>query len=564
MAPVLPFYDSSGFAVSASVELAIAAVLVFAAIAWRPWIERRAAAFAQRTGWCMAALAIAPVLLRAVMLAKHPVPSPDVYDEFSHLLVADTLRHFRLANPAHALPQFFETFFVLQRPTYSSIYPIGQGLVLAMGWNLFGLPWAGVLLSTAALCSLCYWMLRGWTTPGWALLGGVLAVMEFGPLCAWTNNYWGGGYTAAAGCLVFGALPRLRQEHRLRDAGLLGLGLGMHLLSRPFESIFLLLSAVLFLLPDWRRMAKPAVAAALVCVPAVGLVLAQNKQVTGSWATLPYALSQYQYGVPASFTFEAHPTPHHALTEEQEMDYRMQRSFVNLRNGETESVGSYLQRLIYRIRFYRFYFYAPLYVAAVFFLPGLREYRFLWVALTILIFSLGTNFYPLFLAHYVAALTCLFVLIGVEGLRRLSLWRAGPEAARVLVCLCALQFAWSWASDRFPVPEQRIAINRQLASVPGKLLVFVRYWPNHIFQNEWVYNAADIDGSRVVWARDLGDAEDAKLREYYSDRTLLLLEADARPPRLGPYQPEPQQPPEKPPEKPKDKNPPKVVFENVQ
>ena len=118
--------------------------------------------------------------------------------------------------------QFFETFFVLQQPTYSSIYPIGNGLMLAIGWTVFGTPWAGVLLGTAAFCALCYWMLRGWTTPGWALLGGLLAVFEFGPLNQWTNNYWGGGFSAAAGCLVFGALPRLR----LADSRwLLGLGL---------------------------------------------------------------------------------------------------------------------------------------------------------------------------------------------------------------------------------------------------------------------------------------------------------------------------------------------------
>ena len=146
------------------------------------------------------------------MLPHHPVPSPDVYDEFGHLLVADTLLHFRLANPPHPLHQFFETFFVLQTPSYASIYPIGQGLTLAIGRAIFGLPWAGVLLSSAAMCALCYWMLRGWTTPGWALLGGLLAVIEFGPLNAWMNSYWGGGLAACGGCLVFGALPRLRAE----------------------------------------------------------------------------------------------------------------------------------------------------------------------------------------------------------------------------------------------------------------------------------------------------------------------------------------------------------------
>ena len=204
----------------------------------------------------MLLLAALPIVLRLALLPNHPVPTPDVYDEFGHLLVADTLRHFRFANPPHALSQFFETFFVLQHPTYSSIYPIGQGIALAIGWTFFGLPWAGVVLSAAAFCALTYWMLRGWTTPLWALLGGLFAVIEFGPLNQWMNDYWGGSLTAVAGCLVFGALPRLRtglhvprQAPRERDAVLLGLGLAIHLLTRPYESIFLFAAVAIYLMP---------------------------------------------------------------------------------------------------------------------------------------------------------------------------------------------------------------------------------------------------------------------------------------------------------------------------
>src|SRR6202167_4086373 len=331
----LPPNNPIGFSTGDFIELALAAFLVILAVTWRTRIAVYGEKLARRTGWCMLALAVLPVVLRLAMLPWHPGPSPGVYDEFSHLLGADTLRHFRLANPPHALPQFFETFFVLQSPSYGSIYPIGQGLALAIGWTLFGTPWAGVLLATAAFCSLCYWMLRGWTTPSWALLGGLLAVFEFGPINQWTNSYWGGGYTAVAGCLVFGALPRLRNAWRTRDAALLGLGLAMHLLSRPYESIFLLLSVVLFLLPDFRKLARPALVAALICLPAIGIVLAQNKQATGNWMTLPYSLSQYQYGVPASFTFQPHPVPHNDLTREQEMDYRMQRAFRNAEQDAT-------------------------------------------------------------------------------------------------------------------------------------------------------------------------------------------------------------------------------------
>src|SRR5262249_27576027 len=145
-------------------------------------------------------LAATPVILRLLLLPHHPVPSPDVYDEFGHLFVADTLRHFRLANPPHPFHRFFETFFILQEPTYSSIYPLGQGIMLAFG-RIFGHPWAGVLISTAALCSLSYWMLRAWVGAQWALVGGVLAIITFGPLNSWMNSYWGGSFAAAAGCL---------------------------------------------------------------------------------------------------------------------------------------------------------------------------------------------------------------------------------------------------------------------------------------------------------------------------------------------------------------------------
>src|SRR5580693_9096568 len=217
----VPLHNPIGFGAVDFIELFVAGLLVALVLVWRPFIAPAAAKLSRRTVWCMLLLGALPVALRLVLLPNHPVPTPDIYDEFGHLLVADTLRHLRLANPPHPLHAFFETFFVLQQPTYSSIYPIGNGLALVIGWIVFGLPWSGVLLATGAFCALCYWMLRGWTTPGWALFGGMLAVFEFGPLNQWTNTYWGGALSAAAGCLVFGALPRLRNGGRLRDGMLL-------------------------------------------------------------------------------------------------------------------------------------------------------------------------------------------------------------------------------------------------------------------------------------------------------------------------------------------------------
>ncbi|MGD0132962.1 MAG: hypothetical protein ABSE57_12990 [Bryobacteraceae bacterium] len=557
------------FGPSDLLELALAVLLVVMAFVSRPWMEPIALRLAPKTGWCMLLLALLPVALRLALLPHHPVPSPDVYDEFGHLLVADTLRHFRLANPPHPLHQFFETFFVLQAPAYASIYPIGQGLVLAIGRAIFGLPWAGVLMSSATMCSLCYWMLRGWTTPGWALLGGLLAVMEFGPLNAWVDSYWGGGLAACGGCLVFGALPRVRSGGRAggrwHAGALLGLGIGISWLCRPYETIFLILSVLAFLAKDWRSLARPAAAAAITLLPFAGLSLLQNKQVTGSWTTLPYVLSRYQYGVPAAFTWQTNPQPHLDLTREQQLQYKMQTSF---RASGPETIKSYLLRLGYRVRYYRFFFLPALYVALPFFLLKLREPRFLWVALTLALFALGVNFYPFFEVHYLGALTCLFVLVSVTALDSMN-----QDAARLVIYLCLAHFVF-WYSRSFldrPVPGRRTAIQQQLAQSPGDQLVFVRYWPQHIFQIEWVYNDADIDHAPVVWARDLGDSEDQKLLHYYPARTAWLLEPDAMPPKLTRYQAEVQQPKVEPlkvePPAPKAKSPtankPPLRFEEV-
>ncbi|HLM98995.1 MAG TPA: hypothetical protein VK335_06925 [Bryobacteraceae bacterium] len=555
----LPLHNPIGFGASDFILLTVAAVLVLFALLWRPIVEPCVRSLAPRAGWCMLLLAVLPVALRLLLLAHHPIPTPSVSDEFSHLLVADTLLHFRLANPPHALHQFFETFFVLQEPAYGSIYAIGQGMVLVLGRLLFGHPWAGVALATAALCSLSYWMLRAWTTPGWALAGGLVCVMQFGPLCQWMNSYWCGSVPAAAGCLVFGALPRLRENGRPRDAALLALGLAINLLTRPYESVFLVLSVLLFFAPAPRKFVRAIPVMVLVITPSVVLTLAQNKHATGSWTTLPYMLSRYQYGVPTTFTFQPNPIPHRQLTPEQQLDYETQ---VAVHGKDTDTIGRYFERFLFRVRFNRFFWVAPLYLAFPFFILALREKRFIWVVATLLLVSLGTNFYPYFYPHYIAAVTCLFVLVSIAGLERLSRLSVrgrpvGQDAARLILFLGTAHFLFwygvhlfenqpftrpleqfqTWDIINHDDPEGRIAIHNQLMKSPGKQLVFVRYWPQHAFQ-EWVHNAADIDGSPIVWARDLGAAENAKLVRYYPNRSAWLLEPDARPPKLTPYVPD--------------------------
>jgi hypothetical protein len=451
--------------------------------------------------------------------------------------------------------RFFETNFVLQEPTYSSIYPPGQAIPLAFGQVVFGSQWAGVLLCAGAFCALCYWMLRAWTTPTAALAGGLLTVFVYGPLQYWMNTYWGGSAAAAAGCLIFGSLPRLRAQARPRDALLLGLGAAMEWLTRPFETLLISLGAALFLCvafrTRWRALVRTVALATAVTIPALAFTLLENRAVTGHWTTLPYMLSQYQYGVPTSFTFQANPTPHNSLTPEQQTDYDLQAS---IHGQAPDSLATFADRLLKRVRFARFFFPVPLLLAMPAFLASLRQPRFVWVLLALTIVAFGTNFYPYFYPHYIAGAACLLTLAGVTALRQIGRW--SPLAARVLFLLCVVQFlfwyglhlfaGWgpalaltdqyeSWDFVNHGDPEGRLAIDRRLAQASGKQLVFVRYGPRHPL-DQWVFNAADIDGSPVVRALDLGPAENEQLLRYYRNRTAWLLEPDAQPPRLTPYQ----------------------------
>jgi hypothetical protein len=540
----LPLHNPIGFGAGDFIELALAGLLAVLVLARAP-IEPLARKLAQRTGWCMLFLAGLTIALRLALLPANPVPTAKGADDFSYLLLGDTLAHFRLANPPHPLHQFFETNFVLQEPSYSSIYPLGPALALALGQVVFHLPWAGVVLSVAAFCALCYWMLRGWTTPGWALVGGLLAVCEFGPLSYWMNCYWGGAVSAAAGCLAFGALPRLRERGRIRDAILLGLGIGAQMLSRPYESVILDAAVVLFLLPALPKFVKVAPVVMLAVLPAVALLAFHNRAVTGSWTTLPYMLSRYQHGVPTTFTFQPRPVPHAQLTAAQQLYYEGQ-------SAAHDAMPGFFGRLASRLPFTRFFLLPPLLLTLPFFLLLVREFRFAWAALTLLLFALGSNFYPYFFPHYVATAACLVVLAAVAGLERLG--RFNGLAARWIVVLCGAHFLFWYglnalgdekilnAMSQYAAgdaisrgdPEHRIAIDAQLAQAPGKQLVFVRYWAGHGY-HEWIHNAADIDGARVVMALDLGPDENQALEHYYSGRTVWLLEPDAIPPRLTPY-----------------------------
>jgi len=495
------------------------------------------------------------IAIRVALLPRLPVPVPGIHDEFSYLLMGDTFAHGRLSNPSHPVWISFETFHVNWFPRYASMYPPGQGFVLAFGEGL-GNPWIGVLLSCAVMCVVIYWMLLAWLPPRWAVLGGSIAWLKFCIASYWVNSYWGGAAAATGGALLLGALARLLRRPRTRDAILFALGLAILANSRPYEGLIFSLPS-LFVLARWlfqkasrssevrnrwRAVALPIGAILLITATFMSFY---NWRLTGKPLLFPNALNVRTYHTAPMFLFQA---------SKPEIQYNNQQ-FEDFYNGwEREEYDHSRQSVkclswLKSVRFFSAFAWWGMLLAlpALFFVIRDRRTRLAWVTLGFV--AAATYLIVWSNAHYAAPVTCLLILLYLQSLRHLRLmhwkrWRWGATLARTSVLLLLVDtagavmrkdcdtFYWTCQGD-----VSRLTIQRKLEALPGKHLVMVRYTDDHNIHDDWVYNGAEIDSAKVLWAREINPEQDAKLLKYFGDREVWLVTPDTDNTFLEPYMP---------------------------
>jgi len=530
-------------AVAAEWILLAIAVLLVATLLYRiplrkmaRWFRRLAARRRLAIALCFAV----PLVIRLSLLGVMPVPDPSIHDEFSHLLLGDTLAHGRLANPPHPLWHHFESIHILQQPTYASMYPPAQGAFLAVGQVAFGSPWAGVLLSVGLMCAAICWMLQGWFPPAWALFGTVIVICKICLTGIWINSYLGGSPAAIGAALVVGAIAARR-----RYPVIFGLGLVVLMNSRPFEGALLGLLALLYLFLNQALNRTFVSRAALVLSAGVLFAGYYNFRVTGKPLQMPYMLNRASYGWPENLGFL--PPIQLAPLRNAPMEAMRQKELANrtiytdwrlfLENLDTKFFDNWT------------YFLGPVLSVPLFF-AGRRRRTWALVRLLGALLALNLVQMVLYPYHLGPAVPLIFaaVLLGVRALY-VTMKRHHPAHARAmlvalpatLVLIAAMkEFAPElrlplayWETGHEPHRDARAAIQRFLMERPGPQLVIVRYGPGHSPSQEWVYNRANIDKSKVVWARELQDNEE--LLTYYANRTKWLLKADEYPQRVVPY-----------------------------
>jgi hypothetical protein len=478
-------------------------------------------------------VAVLVLATRAVLLRLMPMPQPEVQDEFSYLLAADTFASGRLTNPQHPMWVHFETMHENMRPTYASKYPPAQGLVLAFGQRFLGHPWWGVWLSMGGLCAAVCWMLQGYVSPGWAFVGGILTVLQIGITSYWMNSYWGGAVAGIGGALVLGALPRLIRCPSVSAVLAASFGIVILANSRPFEGAVTVVAAcvVSWMWMRSERMSWSGLFNARLILPAVLLFLCgaawmgyYNYRVTGSALTLPYMVNDREYAyAPHFYLLRARERPvyrHEVLRAMWDWDAEVYRT---ARHDPLRRVALTWGNRIGPKLFPSLWVFAALIAVIAVRSRETKAAVSIFGAVFVAI-SLETMAY----SHYAAPAFGAAMVLETLGLAWLA-GRARLSDRSLIVSAFVIAALASGIMSISPPPviiQGRSEILSELERQPGRQLVFVRFSHSRWWE-DWVYNRAEIDRSRIVWAHDMGEERNRELLDYYPDRTAWILEHDS-------------------------------------
>jgi hypothetical protein len=271
----------------------------------------------------------------------------------------------------------------------------------------------------------------------------------------------------------------------------------------------------------------------------LGALAYYNVSVTGNPLRLPYVVHESTYGQCPLFLWDSPPSTkvyRHAVLKE----YHHQWSRDAYRRQQ-HALGWIREKATSLIAMWRFFLGVALTIPLVV-IPRFVHHptlRFALASTTLLLAA--SSAVAWMLPHYLAPTAPLLFLVVTVALRCLGTaqragQRVGPSLVGAVVLLHTVtlvaaivpycqqpQTGWQW---------QRARLLETLEQTPGQHLVLVHYGGQHNVHAEWVYNRADIDGAKVVWARDMGDQCNQPLLDYFRHHRVWHVDADAEPVRF--------------------------------
>jgi hypothetical protein len=310
--------------------------------------------------------------------------------------------------------------------------------------------------------------------------------------------------------------------------------------------------------PSHTQVARLGALSVLICLVAVAWLAFYDYRAFQNPLTLPYSVNRAQYAMAPYYVWQP-PRPAPAYHHD------VMRRFYSFNELEAfkkiHSVAGFLPETLAKlVRTFEFFAGILLLVPLIMIRRVFLDRRVRFLVLCTLVLAAGMVIENFLIAHYLAPFTAVFYAIGLQAMRHLRVWRPGDQPAgqalvRFMVVSCLILAAlrpfagplhlalpeWpasNW-TDRWYGPDhfgtERARVQAALEGQPGRQLVLVRYSDKHNPQDEWVYNAADIIDSKVVWAREMDSKDNRELIDYFRDRTVWLVQPDSLPAIVSPW-----------------------------
>ncbi len=474
---------------------------------------------------------------------------PVIHDEAAYLLQARMLAQGHLVGPARPLPQFFEQFHVFVTPVLTSKYPLGFALALVPGIWL-GLPGFAPILLSGLTGAMLFLLARRLATPSVALLTWLLWVVTPGSL-RFRPSYLTESLTGLLWLASWWSLLEWRRTGRRGWLLALSLLVAWQTLTRPVTAIaFTAPVAVVVLLTTyqtrrWRDLgiAIPLGAACLAILPY------QNKVSTGSWRHTPltlYSKVYFPFDLPG-FGLDSTPPQRELPPDFIAFTARFAPLHREFRPGRLPAILPERAGLVALDAWGRWW---PAFgiLAILGLLSGGSEARF-GAATVLALFLCYLTFAhdDRWMIYYLEGQAVLMFLVAA-GAWHLSRLVGGAPAASdkrrvgLAVLLLCLGAGATWpkairdasATLRYVSFDQE-RFRRQVARLPGPVIVFIRYGPGHDLNHSLITNEPDLEQSHAWLVYDRG-AENADLMALAPRRTPWLYEEERR--RLVRLEPE--------------------------
>ena len=475
---------------------------------------------------------------------------PRMQDECSYIISTQILAHGHLWMQQHPMADFFESFFVIVKPVYCSIYFPGTAMFFVpavwLGWQMWILP----LVMSGGIVAMLYRVIAE-LIDGVAGILAVFWIIALSPFRTFSVMVMSHLPMLFLGLLMVWAWLHWRRGRKFYWALLIGVFSGWAAITRPADAVaYAIPIGIAMLVNLWKQRREQIVPTAIALVigaaPFLMLQVVFNHGVTGRWTESPYtySLNIDQPGSAFGFHhFDPKAKPASQLLEKQDY-YTWCKTML-----EQHQFPRVIKRWFYRNNdrggLNNAYFtiiadntmpgrlmllLLPVGVVAIFVGEKKR-----WVLAGVLaMFCFVYFFNPYFLEHYPLVVSPAIMLIVLAGARRLVAGRFSRQlGVPVTLAILALSLTSLYEFKQMTEPKEGEVLTDGMMEAPSPIALVNAQIPADIppnavvlfgprrasFFEEPVYNVdvADIDKAPIIRAHDLGP-RDAEIIRYYAQR----------------------------------------------